>query len=162
MARKLFFLARAGRSTPAPGGRPAPWPKGQIASKSLTPPSSRWLVGEEGGSACPVSPPDPGWILQAPRWPPIVLVPPQLRRGAWKDQRALIPLAPWRAGVCRLPRAALQRHRIRSSAGTHAASAARAPISPLRVLSGARAGSPRPPGVPTWDSELSSNSRSQM
>ena len=50
MARKLFFLARAGRSTPAPGGRPAPWPKGQIASKSLTPPSSLLLKSANSAS----------------------------------------------------------------------------------------------------------------
>lgn len=51
MARKLFFLARAGRSTPAPGGRPAPWPKGQIASKSLTPPSSLFLKSANSAAA---------------------------------------------------------------------------------------------------------------
>lgn len=55
-----------------------------------------------------------------------------------------------------------QRHKMRSSAGTHVASAAKALISPFRVLSGARTGSPRPPAVPTSDSEFSSSCRSLM
>lgn len=73
------------------------------------------------GRPAPLSSPALGWIPQAPHGLRISVLFLPSSSEALEDQRALIPLVPWRAGVCRSLRAALQRHKMRSSAGTHAA-----------------------------------------
>lgn len=50
------YLARASRSTRAPGVRPSPWPKGQGASTNLTPPSLLLLKSANPAAAVSTAP----------------------------------------------------------------------------------------------------------
>lgn len=88
---------------------------------SPPPTSLWWLVRVEEGSACPGQSPSPGPDpASALGTPTSILLLPSSGEALGRT-RVLIPLAPWRAGVCGSLRAALQRHKMRSSAGTHVA-----------------------------------------